>query len=100
MRRSMRTQQTSNYYTLASSEFREAWQEGLPAVVEWCKKFWPIPAAAAVVLWIVVALAYRAMSGPDVSQIQDRLQERLTASGNWTDLRWLQADTRKDGGTY
>jgi hypothetical protein len=96
----MRTQPSTNYYTMASSEFREAWQEGPAAVVEWCKKFWPIPAAALVVLWILAALVYKNMSGPDPAQIQERLQERLNASGNWSDLRWLQNEPKKDGGTY
>jgi hypothetical protein len=96
----MRTQPNNNYFTMASSEFREARWQGPGAVVEWCKKFWPLPAAAAVLLFILAALVYKALSGPDPSQIQERLQERLNASGNWSDLRWLQTEPKKDGGTY
>jgi hypothetical protein len=96
----MRTQSNPNYYAQASAEFQEAWQEGLPAVGGWCKKFWPIPAAAAVLLFVVVSLIYRGLSGPDPAEIQDRLRERLGASGNWTEVRWLQTEPKKDGGTY
>ena len=96
----MRTQPNTNYYAMASSELREAWQEGPAAVVEWCKKFWPLPAAAAVLLFILTTMVYKALAGPDPSQIQERLQERLNTSGNWSDLRWLQTEPKKDGGTY
>jgi hypothetical protein len=96
----MRTKPSTNYYTLASSEFREAYQEGLPGVIEWCKKFWPIPAAVAVLLFVLASLVYRTLSGPDPSEIQARLQERLNPSGNWSDIRWLQTEPHKDGGTY
>ena len=85
---------------MASSEFREAWQDGPAAVADWCKKFWPIPAAAAVLLFVLASLVYKGLSGPDPAQIQERLQERLNASGNWGDVRWLQTEPKKDGGTY
>jgi hypothetical protein len=37
---------------------------------------------------------------PSARPLEERFRERLEPTGNWSDVRWLQAEPKKDGGTY
>jgi hypothetical protein len=89
-------QPARGYFSRAASEFSGAWREGRPTFGAWCLEFWPIPVAAFVLLLLAVGWA----ATPAARPVQERFREKLEAAGNWSDLRWLQAEPGKDGGTY
>jgi len=89
-------QPARGYFSRAASEFTGAWREGRPTLGAWCAEFWPIPVAAFVLL--MFAVGWAATPGP--RPVQEHFREKLEAAGNWSDLRFVQAEPKKDGGTY
>ena len=84
------------YFSRAASEFTGAWREGRPSWGAWFQQFWPIPAAAFVLLMLAIGWA----ATPGARPLEERFREKLEPTGNWSDFRWLQAEPKKDGGTY
>ena len=86
-------QPARGYFSRAASEFSAAWCGGRAEFGNWCLKFWPFPVAAFVLALLAVGWAVT----PGAPPVQERFRERLEASGNWSDLRWVQAEPKKDG---
>ncbi len=89
-------QSARGYFSRAEAEFSSFWREGRPTFGAWCQEFWPIPVAAFVLLLLAVGWA----ATPGARPVQVRFKEKLEVAGNWSDLRWLQAEPGKDGGNY
>ena len=89
-------QPSAGYFSRAAAEFSGFWREGQPTFGAWFQQFWPIPVAAFVLFMLAVGWA----ATPGDRPMQERFRERLEPTGNWSDVRWVQAETKKDGGTY
>ncbi len=85
-----------NYFSRAAAEFAGFWREGSPTFGAWFQQFWPIPVAGFVLLMLAVGWA----ATPGGRPLEERFREKLEAAGNWSDLRFVQAEPKKDGGTY
>ena len=87
---------TPGYFTRAAAEFRSAWAGEQPGLGGWCLAYWPFPVAIFVA--IMVAVGWVMTPGPP--PVSERFKEKLEATGNWSEIRWLQDEPKKDGGTY
>jgi hypothetical protein len=84
------------YFSRAAREFASAWRGERPGMGAWCLTYWPIPAVA----FLLVALAVGWAATPRAVPLPERFKEKLEATGNWSEVRFLQAEPGKDGGTY
>jgi hypothetical protein len=84
------------YFARALAEFKSAWRGERPGMGAWCTTYWPFPVTAFVLA--VVAVGWVMTPGPP--PVQDRFKEKLEPNSNWSEIRWLQAEPKKDGGTY
>jgi hypothetical protein len=89
-------QPARGYFSRAASEFTGFWREGSPTFGAWFQQFWPVPVAAFVLLMLAVGWA----ATPGARPLPETFREKLEATGNWSDLRFVQAEPKKDGGTY
>jgi hypothetical protein len=89
-------QPPAGYFRRAAAEFGSAWRGKPPGMGAWCLAFWPFPAAAVVLAALAVGWAVTPRAAP----LPERFKEKLEATGNWSDVRFLQAEPGKDGGTY
>ena len=86
----------AGYFTRAAAEFRSAWAGEKPGMGGWCLAYWPFPVTAFVLAVVVVGWAMT----PGDPPVAERFKEKLEATGNWSEIRWLQAEPKKGGGTY
>jgi hypothetical protein len=84
------------YFRRAAREFASSWRGERPGMGAWCMTYWPFPALAFLLTALVVGWA----ATPKAVPLPERLKEKLEATGNWSEVRFLQAEPKKDGGTY
>jgi hypothetical protein len=89
-------QPAGGYFCRAAAEFTGFWREGRPTFGAWFQEFWPIPVAGFVLLMLAIGWA----TTPGGRPVQESFREKLEAAGSWSDLRFVQAEPKKDGGTY
>jgi hypothetical protein len=86
----------AGYFRRAAAEFASSWRGERPGMGAWCLTYWPLPATA----FLLTALALGWLATPAATPLQERFKEKLETTGNWSEVRFLQAEPRKDGGTY
>jgi hypothetical protein len=86
----------AGYFRRAAKEFAQSWRGERPGMRAWCLAYWPFPVTA----FLLAVLAAGWVATPGAVPVTERFKEKLEASSNWSEVRFLQAEPRKDGGTY
>ncbi|HZY87098.1 MAG TPA: hypothetical protein VFE78_19840 [Gemmataceae bacterium] len=86
----------AGYFRRAATEFAKAWRGERPGMGAWCLAYWPFPVTA----FILAALAVGWVATPGAVPVAERFKEKLEATNNWSEVRFLQSEPRKAGGTY